>query len=186
MVLPLLVRSRLSPPEVPSLIGKDCACWLPAPLGRAIVTSAVADFVASACDTAVTFTVGGVGSLMGAVYTPNTLMVPSLVLPPGVLLTCHVTETFEVLVTAALNVCDAPGDSVTVFGETLIATGADDPPPQPVSSNALASTGTHQPRLIGPPARHTAYLDAKFLDSVSENFNKRVVSPVISGNNFVR
>jgi hypothetical protein len=81
-----------------------------------------------------------------------------------------VTDTLEVLVTVALKVCDAPGDRVTVLGETLIVTGADDPLPQPVSSNAVTTTGIHQPRLIGPPARHTAYLDAKFLDSVSEKF----------------
>src|SRR5512135_1450395 len=155
MVVPLFVKSRLSPPEVPSLMGSDCICWLAAPAGWPMVTRAVADLVGSACEIAFTFTVGGVGSVAGATYTPNVLMVPTLLLPPFRLLTCQVTVVFVVLMTVALKTCDDPGESVTVLGDTLIpiAGVGVEPPPHPTSSNAAHTVATHNPRLIGPPAR---------------------------------
>src|SRR5579862_805122 len=155
MVVPLLVRSRLLPPEVPSLMGSDCICWLAAPAGWPMVTRALADLLGSACEIAFTFTVGGVGSVAGATYTPNVLMVPTLLLPPFTLLTCQVTVVFVVLMTVALNTCDDPGASVTALGDTLteIIGGGVEPPPHPASSNAAQTVATHNPRLIGPPAR---------------------------------
>src|SRR5476649_959034 len=69
------------PPEVPSLMGTD---WLPAlSLGNAMVALALAVLVASACKTAMTVTVFGVGKAAGEVYIPLALMVPTVALPPA-------------------------------------------------------------------------------------------------------
>src|SRR5579871_2099116 len=106
-----------------------------------MVTTAVADLVESACEIATTLTLGGLGSLAGAVYTPAAVIVPTVALPPVVLLTCQVTAVSVVFVTVAVNVWAALGASVTEAGEMLIATaggggGGVDPPPQPASGNA--------------------------------------------------
>src|SRR5204863_109664 len=56
-----------------------------------MVTCAEADFVGSACDTAVTVTVAGFGTTAGAVYKPELDIVPTVALPPVTPLTCQVT-----------------------------------------------------------------------------------------------
>jgi hypothetical protein len=83
-------------------------------------------------------------------------MVPTVALPPVLLLTCQVTATSEVFVTVAWNICEAPGASVTFAGDTPTDTvgGGDDPPPQPLSSNPVKTTVTHKPRIIEPPPAH--------------------------------
>src|SRR5882757_7171013 len=43
--------------------------------------------------------------LAGAVYTPADVIVPTVALPPGTWLTCHVTESSVVLATDAEKVC---------------------------------------------------------------------------------
>ncbi len=48
-----------------------------------IVTCAVADFVGSSIDVAVTVTVAGDGTAAGAVYEPPDVIVPTVALPPA-------------------------------------------------------------------------------------------------------
>jgi hypothetical protein len=69
------------------------------------VTLADADFVVSACDTAVTVTVAGLGTAEGAVYSPDVEIVPTVESPPVTPLTCQVTAVLEVPVTVAVNCC---------------------------------------------------------------------------------
>jgi hypothetical protein len=71
------------------------------------VTVAVADpdFVVSACDTAVTVTVAGLGTTEGAVYSPAVEIVPTVEFPPATPFTCQVTAVLEVPVTVAVNCC---------------------------------------------------------------------------------
>ena len=64
-----------------------------------IVTFAEPDFVASACEVAVTVTCAGLGTVDGAVYSPLAEIVP-LAAPP---VTLQVTAVFVVPVTLAVN-----------------------------------------------------------------------------------
>lgn len=61
-------------------------------------------FVESTADTAVIVTVAGVGTVIGAVYTPDAEIIPSAALPPAVPLTLQLTAMLEVPVTVAANV----------------------------------------------------------------------------------
>src|SRR5690348_11723153 len=111
-----------------------------------MVTRAVPALLGSACEIAFTFTVGGLGSVAGATYTPNESTVPSLLFPPGMLFTCQVTVGFDVLVTDALKIWEALGASVTDAGDTLTATaggGGDDPPQLASNSAATAAIRLH-------------------------------------------
>ena len=69
---------------------------------RVIVTFALADFVVSAALVAVTVTVAGDGSRLGARYVPP-LIVPTVELPPETPFTLQVTAAFEEFVTVAVN-----------------------------------------------------------------------------------
>jgi hypothetical protein len=91
-----------------------------------IVTLAVAILVVSAFAIAVTVTVDGVGTVAGAVYRPEVEIVPKVVLPPVIPLTCHVTPVLVVLVTVAINCCVVLTCIVTVAGTTVIVTGSPD------------------------------------------------------------
>jgi hypothetical protein len=57
----------------------------------------------SATETAVMATVAGDGTAVGAVYTPELEIMPTVELPPVVPFTSHVTLVFEVPVTIAVN-----------------------------------------------------------------------------------
>src|SRR5580698_6324425 len=73
--------------------------------GAATVTCAAADLVLSALEVALTVTVAGDGTVVGAVYTPAVEIMPTVELPPLTPLTLHVTVIFAVFVTAAMKVC---------------------------------------------------------------------------------
>jgi hypothetical protein len=60
--------------------------------------------VESAADTAVTVTVAGVGTVIGAVYTPPVEIMPTLAFPPATPLTLQLTAVFVDPVTNAANV----------------------------------------------------------------------------------
>ena len=70
------------------------------------VTVAIAEpiFVESTTDTAVMVTVAGVGTVIGAVYTPDAEIIPTVALPPEVPLTLQFTAVLEAPVTVAVNV----------------------------------------------------------------------------------
>ena len=90
------------------------------------VTTPPPDADASAALTARTVTVFEPGTLPGAVYKPEELIVPVVALPPVTPSTCQFTELFEEPVTVALNDCDAPARTFAVPGETETETV--DPP----------------------------------------------------------
>jgi len=94
-----VLESDAFPPDVPNLIGIACACWFG--FEATICTLADEDFVASACDTAVTEIVAGLGTCAGAVSTPAAEIVPSEEFPPSIPLTSHVTSVFVDPVTLA-------------------------------------------------------------------------------------
>ncbi len=76
----------------------------------------------SATMTACTETEFGLGSVAGAVYTPEALIVPVEAAPPVTPFTCQVTDVFEVPVTVALNGWARPARTVIGFGETETVT----------------------------------------------------------------
>src|SRR5579864_2411843 len=96
-----------------------------------MVTVAVADFVGSACEIAVTETDAGLGTADGARYSPS-LFVPNTVvetspfveLPPLTPLTCQVTAVFVDPETVAVNGCVASVAIVIAPGEIATLTCA--------------------------------------------------------------
>src|SRR5437763_7561352 len=89
-----------------------------------MVTCAEADFVGSACDTAVTATVAGFGTTAGAVYRPELDIIPTVALPPLTPLTCQVTAVLLVFCTVAVNCCVPPAPTVADTGEIVTRTTA--------------------------------------------------------------
>jgi hypothetical protein len=60
--------------------------------------------VESAAEVAVTVTVAGDGTVIGAVYTPDVEIMPTVALPPATPLTLQFTEVLADPVTVAANV----------------------------------------------------------------------------------
>jgi hypothetical protein len=90
-------------------------------LGETTATVADADFVESACDTAVTVTVLGFGTFAGAVYSPLEEIVPTVEFPPAWLFTSHMTAVFDVPVTVTVNCCVSLGWRVALVGKIWTA-----------------------------------------------------------------
>jgi hypothetical protein len=63
----------------------------------------------------------------GAVYRPLVEIVPTVVLPPNIPSTAHVTAAFEVPVTAAVNCCVPPVATVAELGLTVTVIPEADP-----------------------------------------------------------
>ncbi len=87
-------------------------------IGITTVTAAEPDLLRSACEVAVTVTVGGMGTIAGAEYRPAALMVPQVTPAHPVPVTVQVTVVFKVPVTFAVNGCVVPGATCTDEGET--------------------------------------------------------------------
>ena len=104
------------------------------------VAVAVPDFVESACEVAVMVTVPPVGTVAGAVYKPDELMVPMLAALAEVLLTCQVTAVFVVPETVAVNCCVWPVCTLAVVGVTWTEIGVTTPPVGP--PHAASATDT--------------------------------------------
>src|SRR5438045_123632 len=94
------------------------------PMTAVMVTCAEADFVGSACDTAVAGAVAGFGPPAGAVYRPALDIVPPVALPPLTPLTCQVTAVLLVFCTVAVNCCVPPAPTVADTGEIVTRTTA--------------------------------------------------------------
>ena len=75
----------------------------------------------------------------GAVYKPEGVIVPTVLLPPPTPSTVQVTAVFEVFNTVAVNCCVPLGASVTELGETATETGAV-PVPDAVTITVLLDT----------------------------------------------
>ena len=77
----------------------------PAAAGAPVtVACAEADLVESTALTAVTVTVAGDGTVIGAVYTPDVEIIPTVAFPPATPFTLQFTVVLEDPVTAAENV----------------------------------------------------------------------------------
>jgi hypothetical protein len=90
-----------------------------------MVTVAEADLVVSACETAVTVTVAGLGTVAGAVKAPDVEIIPVVAFPPVTPFTCQVTAVLVVFCTVAVKACDAPVATLAVPGEIEILTGGE-------------------------------------------------------------
>lgn len=99
-----------------------CAVWgnRVIPTGRTTVTVAVADFVGSAADVAVTITCAGLGTSAGAIYRPLDEIVPQLIPEQPLPLTFQVTLVLDDPPTVALNCCVLPVTTFALPGETLM------------------------------------------------------------------
>ena len=91
--------------------------------GAVIVTCAEADLVVSACETAVTVTAAGFGTVPGAEYRPELEIVPAAVFPPVTPFTCQVTAVLLVFCTVAVNCRVSPVLTVAEVGEIVTLTG---------------------------------------------------------------
>ena len=78
---------------------------------------------------AVTVTPAGLGTLAGAVNSPDVEMVPVVEVPPVTPFTCQVTELLLEFCTVAVKACVVPTETLAVVGEIEILTVA--PPPEP-------------------------------------------------------
>jgi hypothetical protein len=105
-------RSRLSEVTMPGDIDP----------GEVIVTDALAVLVLSAWLVAVTVTIAGFGTVVGAVYKPSDEIVPTAALPLTVLFTDHVTVVFGVPVTVAVNCCVVVVCTVADVGDNVMVT----------------------------------------------------------------
>jgi len=105
-----------------------------------MVTLDEAVLVESDCKTAVTITVaGGVGTELGAVYKPETLMLPTVVMSPFIIpFTCQLTAELPAFCTAALNFTVVPVKGRAEAGVTVTITGGgaleDTRPPQEIKN----------------------------------------------------
>ena len=86
------------------------------------MTDALADFVVSACEIAVTVTVAGVGTAEGAAYSPAAVTVPMVEFPPTTPFTCHVTAVLLVPPTEAVNCCVPEVGTLALTGDTATVT----------------------------------------------------------------
>jgi len=86
------------------------------------VTALLPVAVASAELTARTVTGLEPGTVLGAAYRPDELIVPVATLPPGTPFTCHVTEVVDDPATVALKDCVAPARTLALGGVTVTAT----------------------------------------------------------------
>ena len=72
--------------------------------------------------TAVTVTLAGDGIAVGAVYSPESEIVPVAAIPPATPFTSHVTAAFELPVTLDWNCCVAPKRTFALGGVTVTVT----------------------------------------------------------------
>src|SRR5260370_15688503 len=87
------------------------------------VTAALANLLGGTTLVAVTVT-AGVGTEAGAVYKPEVLTVPSVLLPPTTPLTLQVTEVLEAPVTVTVNCCVLLTVTEVLLGEIEMETSS--------------------------------------------------------------
>jgi hypothetical protein len=112
-----------------------------------MVTLDEADLVGSAFKTAVTVTVGGLGTISGAVNTPESLMVPIVGLPLCMAFTCQLTAELPAFCTVAVNATVVPAKGCADVGDNVMITGGgaeeeDTKPPQEFEAIAISKETT--------------------------------------------
>lgn len=114
--------------------------------GAIIVTCADVVTEVSACDTAVTVTAAGFGTLAGAVNNPVAEMNPTVEVPPVTPFTVQVTAVFVELVTVIVNCCVNPVVTDADVGEMAKVTVDVDVelllPPHAASTARIRNTTT--------------------------------------------
>ena len=104
--------------------------------------------VESDCKTAVTVTVGGLGTEFGAVNKPVSLIVPTVEFPPGNALTCQLTAELPAFCTVAVNCTVVPVKGCAEGGDTVTITGSgaleDTRPPQEIWNVADSGARTRK------------------------------------------
>jgi len=105
------------PPELPPdapLVPAEVAALA----AGVMVTCVDPERAVSAADTAVTVTVAGVGTAVGAVYMPVLEIVPRVVLPPATPFTSHVTVVLAEFMTVAEKASAADTGTFALVGLT--------------------------------------------------------------------
>jgi hypothetical protein len=92
-----------------------------------MLTLAEPDLVESDCKTAVTVTVGGLGTELGAVYKPEALIVPNEAFPPVIKFTCQLTAELPAFCTVAVNGTLEPVKGCAEAGDTVTVTDGGEP-----------------------------------------------------------
>ena len=128
--IPLTVQFRPESTGPVTLAVKYCVCPgnrdsccgdRTMPMGVVTMTCACADDVGDATEFAVTMKVAGFGTNAGAVYRPDSLMVPKVWFPPATPFTLQVTAVLLVPVMVAPNWAVREVSTVAVEGLTLTA-----------------------------------------------------------------
>jgi hypothetical protein len=147
--------------ETPATVAVNCCGWNnctvvvdgETEMLSVTVTEELADFVVSAALVAVTVIDAGLGTVAGALNKPEEDMVPTVLFPPAVPPTLHVTAVFELPATVAENCLVAPTARFAVPGVTVTVTvgvgaGFEFLLPQPSNDNRKADSRmlTNMPR----------------------------------------
>lgn len=132
LAVPLTVAANVCVADVDTVANDGVTATVMGGGVAEIVTDAVANWVGSAADTALTVTVAGDGTLAGAVYKPAVLIVPTVELPATMPLTRQVTAVLAALLTVAANIwvpftarlaLDGATTTDTAAGGTVIDAG---------------------------------------------------------------
>jgi hypothetical protein len=148
MGLPLTVAENVCCPPAGTMTGLGLTVnGAVAVAGAVIVTCTETVTEVSACEVAVTVTVAGVGTLLGAVYNPVEETNPTVELPPTMPFTDHDKAVFVVLVTVTVNCCVNPVVTAADVGEmerttVLVVVVELLLPPQPASTARIRNTTT--------------------------------------------
>jgi hypothetical protein len=137
--------------ESPSLTVAEVGAILT--LTTCTVTVALADFVPSATEVAVTVTVKVLVADVGAVYKPWLETLPHALPEHPVPEMLHVTEVFVTPLTVAVNCCVPPGTKLTVAGATCTVTNVvplrDTDCGLPAALSAIAMLALRVPDAVG-------------------------------------
>jgi len=124
--------------------------------------------VVSAWETAVTVTVAGFGTVLGAVYKPPVVIVPTVAFPPATPFTCQFTAIFVVPVTVAVNCCVWPGVKFTDAGETLTVITTGGGPLLPLPQEIRNGTSEAQAISKSPRRMDNPFEDWEFSQASTE------------------
>lgn len=122
--------------------------------------------------TARTVTVLEPGTSLGAVNTPDELIVPVAALPPDTPFTCQATEVFDEPETVALKDCVAPARTLALGGATVAVTPDPEGGAPALESDELFVVPM-QPASAAAAARNTKTSACHQANSLSFSIRKR-------------